>query len=92
MANKPVRPLQEKLKAKRSKTKKSEGSKTNRSSASTTSSTPLDETDGSFVELEWERREPTRPANRQRAVLGIAIGLILAWWAALGWLVWSSLG
>lgn len=47
--------------------------------------------ENAFVELEWSRQEVEKPGNRQRALLGIAAGLILAWWVALAWLVWDSL-
>ena len=59
--------------------------------AETPSSEDTDTTPAGFPPLEWERQDPVRPGNRQRALLGIAIGLLLAWWAALGWLVWDSL-
>lgn len=87
------RPLQDKLKAKRAaKANESKRSENKDRSRSEKSSTATDDSDGGFVELEWERHQPTRPNNRQRAVLGVVIALLIAWAAALGWLVLDSLG
>ena len=39
-----------------------------------------------FPDLEWEKNVPPRPTNRQRLLLGIAVGIFIAWFAALVWL------